>query len=133
MVAPGPRNTHAGGSQDSPHFFNNNAPNLADNNNEKHDDCNNCIDNCHNDNYDGQVYNTNKYNDHPLNDNLDSKYNYSSTFWNVTPYGVDAASGDLDSLREQGIRHYGLLTVLSYQKDFQDTLRSTKRVLEVGV
>ncbi|XP_075728469.1 uncharacterized protein LOC142769264 [Rhipicephalus microplus] len=54
----------------------------------------------------------------------------SFDFENVTPYGVDAASGDLDSLREQGIRHYGLLTVLSYQKDFQDTLRSTKGVLE---
>ncbi|KAL3216332.1 hypothetical protein MRX96_051206, partial [Rhipicephalus microplus] len=49
---------------------------------------------------------------------------------NVTPNGLDAASGDLDSMREQGIRHYGLLTVLSYQKDFQDTLRSTKGVLE---
>ncbi|KAL3220386.1 hypothetical protein MRX96_050398 [Rhipicephalus microplus] len=67
------------------HVFDNNAPKWADNNNEKHDDCNNCIDNYHSDNYDDQVYNTHKYNsnnDHFLNDNnLDSKYKNRSTLW----------------------------------------------------
>ncbi|KAL3246802.1 hypothetical protein MRX96_057421 [Rhipicephalus microplus] len=52
---------------------------------------------------------------------------------NVTPNGLDDASNDLNALRREGIRHYGLLNVLSYQRDFQKTVRSTKGVLKVRV
>ncbi|KAL1482730.1 hypothetical protein MTO96_033600 [Rhipicephalus appendiculatus] len=54
----------------------------------------------------------------------------SFDFRNVTANGLDDASNDLDALRTEGMKHYGLLTVLSFQKDFQDTVRSTKGVLE---
>ncbi|XP_075726400.1 uncharacterized protein LOC142768316 [Rhipicephalus microplus] len=49
---------------------------------------------------------------------------------NVTPNGLDDASNDLNALRREGIRHYGLLNVLSYQRDFQKTVMSTKGVLK---
>ncbi|XP_075728482.1 uncharacterized protein LOC142769271 isoform X3 [Rhipicephalus microplus] len=54
----------------------------------------------------------------------------SFDFQNVTPNGLDSAFSDLDALRKKGIRHYGLLTVLSFQKDFRHTVRSTKGVLQ---
>ncbi|KAL1474469.1 hypothetical protein MTO96_037945 [Rhipicephalus appendiculatus] len=57
----------------------------------------------------------------------------SFDFQNVTPSGLDDASWDLYTLYRKGVRHYGLLNVLSFQKDFQETVRSTKGVLEVGV
>ncbi|XP_075726392.1 uncharacterized protein LOC119163904 [Rhipicephalus microplus] len=49
---------------------------------------------------------------------------------NVTLNGLDDASNDLNALRREGIRHYGLLNVLSYQRDFQKTVMSTKGVLK---
>ncbi|KAH8030682.1 hypothetical protein HPB51_011331 [Rhipicephalus microplus] len=57
----------------------------------------------------------------------------SFDFQNVTPNGLDDASSDLDALRREGMRHYGLLTVLSFQTNFRETVWSTKDVLEVRV
>nr|XP_037273199.1 uncharacterized protein LOC119165114 [Rhipicephalus microplus] len=54
----------------------------------------------------------------------------SFDFQNVTPNGLDDASSDLDALRREGMRHYGLLTVLSFQTNFRETVWSTKDVLE---
>ncbi|KAL1482726.1 hypothetical protein MTO96_033596 [Rhipicephalus appendiculatus] len=54
----------------------------------------------------------------------------SFDFQNVTANGLDEASNDLDALRREGMIHYGLLTVLSFQIDFEETVRSTKGVLE---
>ncbi|KAL1483307.1 hypothetical protein MTO96_012835 [Rhipicephalus appendiculatus] len=54
----------------------------------------------------------------------------SFDFQNVTPNGLEDASWNLDALRREGVRHYGLLTVLSFQNDFRETVRSTKGVIE---
>ncbi|KAL1468753.1 hypothetical protein MTO96_041278 [Rhipicephalus appendiculatus] len=49
---------------------------------------------------------------------------------NVTPTDLDDAAPDLDYLRRQGIRHYGLLTVLAFSKEFDFTISSTKAIIK---
>ncbi|KAL1479817.1 hypothetical protein MTO96_051555 [Rhipicephalus appendiculatus] len=49
---------------------------------------------------------------------------------NVTPTDLDDAAPDLDYLRRQGIRHYGLLTVLAVPKEFDFTMSSTKAIIK---
>ncbi|XP_065302965.1 uncharacterized protein [Dermacentor albipictus] len=43
---------------------------------------------------------------------------------------LDDAAGDLSALRRQGIRHYGLLTVLAFPDTFIATVSRTKPILE---
>ncbi|KAL1473304.1 hypothetical protein MTO96_038765, partial [Rhipicephalus appendiculatus] len=54
----------------------------------------------------------------------------SFSLQNVTPTDLDDAVPDLDYLRRQGIRHYGLLTVLAFSKEFGFTISSTKAVIK---
>ncbi|KAL1482728.1 hypothetical protein MTO96_033598 [Rhipicephalus appendiculatus] len=49
---------------------------------------------------------------------------------NVTPADLDNASAELDKLRGQGVRHYGLLTVLAFPKEFSVTILSTKAIIK---
>ncbi|KAL1474922.1 hypothetical protein MTO96_020433 [Rhipicephalus appendiculatus] len=49
---------------------------------------------------------------------------------NVTPADLDNASAELDELRGQGIRHYGLLTVLAFPNEFSITILSTKSIIK---
>ncbi|XP_075728447.1 uncharacterized protein LOC142769248 isoform X1 [Rhipicephalus microplus] len=81
------------------------------------------------DHYNDKFYNNYYYHD---DNNYKFYYNYyyHDDYRNVTPNGLDSAFSDLDALRKKGIRHYGLLTVLSFQKDFRYTVRSTKGVLQ---
>ncbi|KAL1447907.1 hypothetical protein MTO96_044186, partial [Rhipicephalus appendiculatus] len=54
----------------------------------------------------------------------------SFSLQNVTPTDLDDAAPDLDYLRRQGIRHYGLLTVLAFPKEFDFTISSTKAIIK---
>ncbi|KAL1478819.1 hypothetical protein MTO96_052360 [Rhipicephalus appendiculatus] len=54
----------------------------------------------------------------------------SFSLQNVTPTDLDDAAPDLDYLRTQGIRHYGLLTVLAFPKEFAFTISSTKAIIK---
>ncbi|KAL3213660.1 hypothetical protein MRX96_007679 [Rhipicephalus microplus] len=49
---------------------------------------------------------------------------------NVTPADLHDASTNLDALRSQGLRHYGLLNVLGFQYNFDITLLSAKNVIK---
>ncbi|KAL1475025.1 hypothetical protein MTO96_037590, partial [Rhipicephalus appendiculatus] len=52
-------------------------------------------------------------------------------FPNVTPNDLDDASNDLDALRREGIRHYGLLSVVSFANSLLETVRNTSAMFEI--
>ncbi|KAH7939746.1 hypothetical protein HPB52_016853 [Rhipicephalus sanguineus] len=54
----------------------------------------------------------------------------SFSLQNVTPNDLDDASNDLDALRREGMRHYGLLTMLASQNEFNFTVWSMKPVIK---
>ncbi|KAH7938807.1 hypothetical protein HPB52_000442 [Rhipicephalus sanguineus] len=54
----------------------------------------------------------------------------SFDFENVTPNDLDDAWNDLDALRKEGMKHYGLLNVLSVQSSFIATVSSTNAMIE---
>ncbi|KAL1475785.1 hypothetical protein MTO96_019176 [Rhipicephalus appendiculatus] len=57
------------------------------------------------------------------------KFGISFSFERLTPTRLDEVVGILDSLRIAGIRHYGLLTVLTYQSDYSSTVSSMRDVI----
>ncbi|KAL1476407.1 hypothetical protein MTO96_036526 [Rhipicephalus appendiculatus] len=57
-------------------------------------------------------------------------YNDQTAHRNVTPADLDNASAELDELRGQGIRHYGLLTVLAFPEEFSVTILSMKSIIQ---
>ncbi|KAL1483167.1 hypothetical protein MTO96_033383 [Rhipicephalus appendiculatus] len=44
---------------------------------------------------------------------------------------LDGASNDLDALRREGIRHYGLLSVVSFANSLLETVRNTSAMFEI--
>ncbi|KAL1444755.1 hypothetical protein MTO96_045424, partial [Rhipicephalus appendiculatus] len=47
----------------------------------------------------------------------------------VTPSSLDEAAGHLDTLRKDGIKHYGLLTVVTFQEDYYSVVSSIRGII----
>ncbi|XP_075532263.1 uncharacterized protein LOC142564938 [Dermacentor variabilis] len=58
------------------------------------------------------------------------KLGISFDFFIVKPEALDDAAGDLSALREEGIKHYGLLTVVAPRSDFSYVISLTKPFIE---
>ncbi|KAL1466504.1 hypothetical protein MTO96_026653 [Rhipicephalus appendiculatus] len=52
-----------------------------------------------------------------------------SFFWNVTANSLDESAGVLDTLRKDGIKHYGVLAVLTFQEDYFSFVSSMRGIL----
>ncbi|KAL1477591.1 hypothetical protein MTO96_035618 [Rhipicephalus appendiculatus] len=46
--------------------------------------------------------------------------------WSVTPDSLDEMAGALDTLRKDGIKHYGLLTVVTSPNEYYSTVSSMR-------
>ncbi|KAH7939553.1 hypothetical protein HPB52_013673 [Rhipicephalus sanguineus] len=57
------------------------------------------------------------------------EFGISFAFDLVTPNNLDESARFLNVLRREGIRHYGLLTVLNFQGDYNATVSSTRAII----
>ncbi|KAL1478008.1 hypothetical protein MTO96_016905, partial [Rhipicephalus appendiculatus] len=59
----------------------------------------------------------------------DMEFGISFSYDVVTPESLDEAAAFLNILRGLGIRHYGLLNVLTYQSDYSSTISSMRGII----
>ncbi|KAL3247013.1 hypothetical protein MRX96_057305 [Rhipicephalus microplus] len=58
-----------------------------------------------------------------------TEFGISFSFDRVNPESLDESTAFLDTLRKGGIEHYGLLTVLTFQSDYNFTVSSTREII----
>ncbi|KAL1470968.1 hypothetical protein MTO96_040156, partial [Rhipicephalus appendiculatus] len=62
----------------------------------------------------------------PRRRNMEFGISFSSS---ITPKSLDKAAGHLDTLRKDGIKHYGLLTVVTLQMDYYSVVSSVQGII----
>ncbi|XP_075726391.1 uncharacterized protein LOC142768310 [Rhipicephalus microplus] len=58
-----------------------------------------------------------------------TEFGISFSFDRVDPESLDESAAFLDTLRNGGIKHYGLLTVLTFQSDYNFIVSSTREII----